>query len=719
MRRREPAQARTPSLACGRLALVLVAGIAIGTGCAVSSLPTVAPADAAEARRDYAAALRAAESLPLEGGTRALEAFLRAHPRSALADDAGLRLAELQIERSAPIAAASTLQRVVDQHPRGDRTDDARLMLARLYHERGRSHDAYRVASGVRFSTLTARERDEALALLAELAASTGDVEAHLRWLGQAQAEARDEARRTALDREIGRAIEGMDAAALAATAERIGARLPSARLRLREAELLVRSGDSEGAERALERARALPLGPGDAERLARLDRRLAGGGGGRLLELPSVGAGGLGPDLGPISGSIGVVLPLSGAYAGFGEASLQGILLATGHFDRERTTPSGVRVRVLDSGGDAATAAAAVRSLAADPDVSAVIGPLLGAESEAAAAAAQELGVPLLALSRRESIATGRGYVLRLGETPRLDAELMAAYAIETLGLRRFAILYPDMAFGRAQRQTFWDAVEARGGEIVGVARYGPEDTDFSKPIRRMIGYELITAGAAEAIRERDRMRKRAKRLRAEPAATLREAANALTAPDGSPLPPFVDFDALFIPDTHETVGLIAPHLAFHEVNGVRLLGTSPWNAPDLVRLGGRHIDGAVFTAGSFSGSTQPHLAEFDRRFARNFERAPGDLAAAAFDAATLAVVAITRAGRDRERIVPALRAQDRWPGVSGVIGFDANGALWKRPHILGVERGEIVSVDERREPPHLRRARHCDDSGSCERAP
>jgi ABC-type branched-subunit amino acid transport system substrate-binding protein len=399
------------------------------------------------------------------------------------------------------------------------------------------------------------------------------------------------------------------------------------------------------------------------------------------------------------------VVLPLSGRYARYGEATLQGILLATGHFDPEQRRPSGIRLIIRDTGGDPARAAAAVRELAASSEVSAVLGPMLAAESEAAAAVAQELRLPLLTLSQRETVGAGRDQVLRLGETPRLEAELMAAYAVETLGLKRFAILYPNLEFGLGLRSAFWDAVEARGGEVVGVARYEPDATDFSAPVRRLIGYELLTFGQVEAIRERDRLLKRAKRLPAEEAAELRKKAREVTGPRESPLPPFVDFEALFIPDTYETVGLIAPHLAFHEVRGVRLLGTSPWNDPELLRLGGRHVNGAVFTAGSFGASERPHIAEYQRRFEAHFDRSPGDLAAAAFDAANLAVVGLARAGTDRDAWLRGLRALDRWSGVSGTIGFGSDGKPWKRPHLLGVERGELISVDERGEPPYLRR--------------
>ena len=64
--------------------------------------------------------------------------------------------------------------------------------------------------------------------------------------------------------------------------------------------------------------------------------------------------------------------------------------------------------------------------ALADDDEILAVVGPLLTAECEVAGRSADEAGVPLLALTRREGVALGRRMVLRLGSTPRLEAARM-----------------------------------------------------------------------------------------------------------------------------------------------------------------------------------------------------------------------------------------------------------------------------------------------------
>jgi ABC-type branched-subunit amino acid transport system substrate-binding protein len=188
------------------------------------------------------------------------------------------------------------------------------------------------------------------------------------------------------------------------------------------------------------------------------------------------------------------------------------------------------------------------------------------------------------------------------------------------------------------------------------------------------------------------------------ERAAELREEAAEITGPGDAPLPPFIDFEALFIPDSHENASLIAPHLAFHEVRGVRLLGPSGWNHPDLVRIGGKHLDGAIFTGDFYLESSYPFVTEFVRRFRQRFGSEPSFLSAQGYDAANLLMLQLAGGGRTREEVAQGLLATRAYPGVSGITSVRPDGNAVKRPYLLGVNRGQIVSIDETGEPPFLR---------------
>ena len=663
--------------------------------------PSFAADDAVPPERAYAEALRIAAEDPADGAER-LAKFLREHKRHPLADDAGLRLAEIYEHAGKRRDARSVYERVLDLAP-GDQTERARLRLALLYRGQDDLGRAYDTARRLHFAELSAPERERAHRLLAEIAREQGKKRAQLGWLGQLRGDVRGSAEISAVDAEIDREIAALSDDELVRSARELDARVPAARLWLRSAERALARGERETAEAALEEARRAPLAGGDAAALAQLVRKLSGDRGAQDL-LGMSAAPEVRLDATRAHGVIGIALPLTGAYAAYGEESLQGALIAAGFFGAAGAHPPGLVLDVRDTGGTAEGARAALEAFAADPDVLAVVGPLSGDESEAAAAVADENELPLMTLSRRDDVATGRKHVFPLALAPAVEAELIAEFATATLGLRRFALLYPDDDYGRTVRAAFWDALAARGGEVVSVVRYAPDTQDFSTPIRKLAGYELLPPATLAAVNEREAMRKRAKRLTPPAAAELRAKADALLAPDGSALPPYVDFEALFIPDASGTVGLIAPHLAFQNVLGVRLLGTSGWHDRELLELAGQHVDGALFPSGFFPGSSQPHLMAFQAAYQNAFARTPGYLAAQAYDAMQLLVRELLAGADEREQVSERLRQGSLFAGVSGVIAIDRTGRVTKRPHLVGVERGAFLSVDEAGGAPLLR---------------
>jgi ABC-type branched-subunit amino acid transport system substrate-binding protein len=649
-------------------------------------------------RAAYREAIAKRESDP-KGAARDLALFLERWPRSSLADDAALALARLEIERGDPLAALGRLRGALRAQPEGNRSDAIRYELAKLERERGDPAAGYRVASGIRLSQLSRDERERVQRLLAELAGASGDRLAQLRWIVQIHAEAPDEDARTLVESELDELVLQLDRSELFRAAEQAGTRFPAARLRLRLAELAVLANDRDAARAELDRLGRLPLTRDEAEELRTLEARL-----GlrtavtraelppRLVDLADVTL----PDPALARGTLGVVLPLTGSFAAFGEQSLQGILLAAGVFDGRAAAngEGGVRVRVRDSKSSAEGAEAAVRELASDPEVGAILGPLSVSESAAAARAADGAHVPLLSLARADRGAPPSPWAFRLGLAPELEAAELAEFAMAQLGAKRFAILYPGDTYGRTLESLFWEAVEERGGAVVAVASYDPEATDWKEPIRRLAGFVLLSDAEQRAIAERDRLRARARKLPPREARALLEEAAALTAPDGSPLPPLVDFDALFIPDSHENVVLLAPQLAFHEITGVQLLGTNGWNHPDLVRIGEPHVEGAVFTASYHREVAHPMAYEFARRFEAVYARAPDALAAAGFDATNL-VLARWIAGADsRAELRQDLLGLRNQPGIAGVLSIDEAGQALRRPQLLTVEQGRIVSV-------------------------
>lgn len=670
-------------------ALVLVSGWL--WGCAALMQPSVSE----DEQRAYDAAAAQLESDP-EAAREAFERLKRTWPNGPLVADAEFALGEIALGRGDVETALAQFHRVVAEHPGSTRADASRVRIAQIEHARGNEQAARSILGRMRTSRLPAAEQREAYRVLADTAP---DPVARLRWLALLRASVAGESEIDAIDAEIDGILTGLNEPGLERAAGQLGGSPPAARVQLARAELALEAGNLEAARAALEAVEALALSPRYTTRFATAAERL------RLREegpteaarLPSFAAmmRRPAPSTAATSGSIGVVLPLSGPFAHFGEQSLQGVLLAAGVFAPPNDFGANVRVVVRDSGGSPARAGAAVRELAELDFVSAIVGPLLSSECEAAAEAAESAGIPLLTLTAREEIARDRPHVFRLRTRDVEETQLLVERA-RADGAARFAILYPDDAYGRALRGLFWDAVEERGGRVVGVASYDPKATDFAEPIRRLAGFTLLDAEEKRLIAEREEMSQQARRASAEEAFELRQQAVELVTQDGSPLPPIVDFDALFIPESHENVVLIAPQLAFHEVTGARLLGSEGWYHEDLVRLERKHVDGALFTAHFYPWSHVPYVRQFTARFEETFGRQPGVFEAQAYDATNLILVQMARGRQRRESLRKGVLATEAYPGVSGVITMGPDGNAHKRPYLLGVERGRVVHYDD-----------------------
>lgn len=364
----------------------------------------------------------------------------------------------------------------------------------------------------------------------------------------------------------------------------------------------------------------------------------------------------------------IGVILPLSGRYAAFGKAVRRGMELA---LEQHGNSEYPMRFLFKDSGGDPDQSSRAVSELANAEQALAVIGPLTGAAAEAAAARAQLERLPLLTLSQRSGLAEVGPYVFRTSLTSAMQARSLARYAIEERGLRTFAVLAPDSRLGQEMHKHFVAEVGRLGGTIVAYRSYGTDATDFRRQILLLKGED---PDAPEPSKPEDSL---------DPASSKEELLE-------------LPFEALFIPDYAERVGLIAPQLAYYGVQDVALLGINGWNDPELLRLGGRYVEGAVFTDGFYRYSPYPFVQDFVNSYFERFGAEPTILEAQGYDAAGILLAQLSRSeSLTRDDLRNALGRLQNYPGVAGATSFDVQGDAQKVLFLLQVQNGNIVQIN------------------------
>jgi len=375
-----------------------------------------------------------------------------------------------------------------------------------------------------------------------------------------------------------------------------------------------------------------------------------------------------------PPTSKIGIILPLSGRYAQFGEQALKGALLAADIFearshgskepgDQANIQPMHVEVLVKDTQGDPIASAKAVEELTLNENVVGIIGPLLSITATDTARKAQELRTPIITLSQKEGLTNMGHYIFRNFLLPSEQARAIAAYAINKLKHKKFAILYPNSPYGLELANLFKEEVKKGNGEIAAEEQYKEGQTYFGKEITKLF-----------KIKETEKKEGRRKIKIFETT---------------------VKVDALYIPDYFDTIGLIAPHLAYYNIKDVKLLGSSGWNSPKLIDMAGRYVENSVFIDGFFSGSKREPTARFVSNFKNLYGTEPGIIEAQTYDAVKMMIEAISKSNGEKERVQATLADLKGFPGATGSIAFNKDREAIKDMFILTIKGGRIVEVN------------------------
>ena len=368
---------------------------------------------------------------------------------------------------------------------------------------------------------------------------------------------------------------------------------------------------------------------------------------------------------------TVGCLLPLSGPYQVYGERALRGIQLALSRYGVMKN--SEIKLLIQDTGSDPSKAAAGLQKLV-EQKAAVVIGPLVTAEP--AAAEAQKCGMPIIVLTQKENISEIGDYVFRNFLTPRMQVEQAVDYAIRTLGLKRFAILHPDEKYGKIFMGLFGDAVVARGGSVCCVESYAPNQTDFADVIKKIAGTYR-------------RMPQELKPI--DPLQT-----GGMTGDGSNVEKPTVDFDALFIPDAPKNVELILPQLAYHDVEGMYLIGTNLWHHPELAKTCQQFIQKAIIPDGFFPESQMPDVQEFVRIFEDTFGEKPGFVEAVSYDTAVMLFQLVHRGVDSRSALRRELISIRDFPGVTGKTSFTESGDALKKLYLLRVRGDRFVEISQ-----------------------
>jgi hypothetical protein len=250
---------------------------------------------------------------------------------------------------------------------------------------------------------------------------------------------------------------------------------------------------------------------------------------------------------------------------------------------------------------------------------------------------------------------------------------------------MRRFAIFYPANPYGNFFMNLFWDKVVEMGGEITAVESYGEDETDFAESIKKMVGLYYPRPESVE------RMLEEIKLIETEVYIMTGRmmdngGSNAGIKPGEEE--PIIDFDAVFIPDNHQQVALIAPQFPFYNIFNIPFLGTSLWQSDELLETTGEYIQGSIFPTGFYIGSDSEIVTAFVEKYREMFESDPGILAANGYDTMLFLKDLLGRNEiKSRNDLRNSILSNYLPNGVTGIISFDQSGEVEKTPILLTVK--------------------------------
>jgi ABC-type branched-subunit amino acid transport system substrate-binding protein len=105
--------------------------------------------------------------------------------------------------------------------------------------------------------------------------------------------------------------------------------------------------------------------------------------------------------------------------------------------------------------------------------------------------------------------------------------------------------------------------------------------------------------------------------------------------------------------------------------------------------------VRGAVISALFHQESRFPFVSEFVDEYSETFGVEPGVFSAHGYDATRLVLTQLAAGANTREGVRNGILHTQAFPGASGVIRMMPDGNANKRPFLLQVRGGRMVSLD------------------------
>lgn len=366
----------------------------------------------------------------------------------------------------------------------------------------------------------------------------------------------------------------------------------------------------------------------------------------------------------------IGLVLPLTGEKASFGQKALSGV--DTGL--KVLGLNENVRIHTKDSIDSPAQGAQAVLDLIREKKVSFIIGGLFPETAKAEYLEARKYGVLYISLAQINLPKEEKNHHLIevQGSIESQVETLLSDDMIKKFG-PRIGVIFPDNEGGKAYVDEIWRRANQKNLQVTSVSSFPKNTHDYRDAAQLFLGLKYP--------RERSEEFKILEDVYSLEKSSIRRVQT---------LPPVMDFDWVFLATfPHEATQLI-PTLGYYDANRIKVVGGPSWVSKSMVKE--QKNLGTLYFVGE---DPKDINLEMLNKFQEIYGKPASLIEIIALDAMKLGAEALHATGdvSSREEFDSKLKDMGKLKGLT--TEWDFKDGVWlKHMHGMAITRGEIVKL-------------------------
>ena len=348
----------------------------------------------------------------------------------------------------------------------------------------------------------------------------------------------------------------------------------------------------------------------------------------------------------------IGVVNEVTGPQAEAGQFTVNGLKLAQDEINKAGgVLGRPIELRIEDNGSTNPGTVLAFSKLTSEGGLAAIIGPIRSTQIQAASPTIAKAGVPTMIGGTDTSLThVNNPWVFRARPNDSYSSRVIADFGVNTLKLKKWAIVHSTDAFGSGGMKALIEALKALGVTPVLVQGYTNNSQDFTPIVL------AIKKSGADIL-----------------------ATYMTNSPD---------------------VGIFAKQM--------RQLGVSmPWvGSPSIISVTALNLAGeslyGTYAIADFTTDADEQSRAFTKKYRDKYGINPDTFASWAYDALHILAIAIQKANStDAEAVRRGILGINGYKGVEGTYVFDQNGDGLHGYSVVKNEGGKIAFIKRVEFPP------------------